>query len=237
MGSGDETRRKKGYDKQNKELFTYNEQSRRWEQTIPPMPTGRCASGVVSIQSALVVASGAIDEEPYTDVVEIFKPDKSQWYSTDPLPTACQEISLTCIGNTCYALGGIKISSRLNQVHYASVDNLLHNAVPGNQTTHCGSSDTQSAWKTLPNTPTYQPAAAMLAGNLLAIGGEETSEGGAAKKEVYMYSPSTNSWLHFSDLPEPRSSAAVAVLSSTEILVIGGWCEGTEVNHYWTANL
>ena len=62
----------------------------------------------------------------------------------------------------------------------------------------------------------------MLAGNLLAIGGYETSQGGVAKKEVYMYSPSTNSWIYVSDLPVPRSGPAVVVLSSTEILVIGG---------------
>ena len=54
--------------------------------------------------------------------------------------------------------------------------------------------------------------------NILAIGG-----GGAAKKKIYMYSPSTNSWIYVSDLPAPRSHTAVAVLSSTEILVIGGW--------------
>jgi N-acetylneuraminic acid mutarotase len=76
----------------------------------------------------------------------------------------------------------------------------------------------------------------VLAGNLLAIGGDETSKAGeAAKKEVYMYSPSTNSWIYISDLPAPRSTTAVAVLSSTEILVIGGFgggrmntvCKGT----------
>ena len=60
----------------------------------------------------------------------------------------------------------------------------------------------------------------MLAGNrLLTIGG---SEGGTAKKEVYMYSPSTNSWIYISDLPAPRSGTAVAVMSLIDILVIGG---------------
>ena len=216
---------KKSKDTRTNEVFTYDEQSRKWKQTIPPMPTARDSPGVVSLQSALVVAGGDSDEGE-TIVVEIFKPDTSQWYSTDPLPTACRDISLTCIGNTCYAVGRFYYPSHFNQALYASVDDLLHNAVPANQTTHSGSSDTQSTWKTLPNTPTYQPAAAVLAGNLLVIGGEETSEGGADKKEVYMYSPSTNSWIYFSDLPEPRSSAAVAVLSSTEILVIGGWCRG-----------
>ena len=146
-------------------------------------------------------------------------------------------ISLVAIGNTCYALGGYGGSHRyLNQALYASVDDLLGNAVPANQTTHSGSSDTQSAWKTLPNTPTYQPAAAVLAGKLLAIGGKEKSEGGADMKKFYMYSPSTNSWIYISDLPAPRSFTAVTVLSTTEVLVIGGR-DGIKVNTVYKGTL
>ena len=205
------------------EVYTYDEQSKKWKQTIPPMPTARCYPGVLSLQSALVVAVGYLN----TDAVDIFKADTSQWYTTDPLPTACRDISLVAIGNTCYALGGYKTPSHLKQALYASVDDLLHNAVPANQTTHSGSSDTRSAWKTLPGTPTYRPAAAVLAGHLLAVGGTETSVfGGAVMKAVYTYSPSTNSWIYISDLPAPRCYAAVAVLSPSEILVIGGRCGG-----------
>ena len=221
--------RKKGNVTSTNEVFTYDERSRKWKQTIPPMPTARHSPGVLSLQLALVVAGGDTGKGA-TNVVEIFKPGTSQWYSTDPLPTACCDISLTgsCIGNTCciYAIGGFNFPLQLNQALCASVDDLFHNAVPANQTTHSGSSDTQSAWKTLPNTPTFQPAAAMLAGNLLAIGGNETSGGGADRKEVYMYSPSTKSWIYLSDLSEPRSDTTVAVLSSSEILVIGGRCDG-----------
>ena len=207
-------------------MYTYDERSKKWKKTIPPMPTARCSQGVLSLQSALVVAGGVGYD--YTDAVEIFKADTSQWYTTDPLPTACEGISLVAIGNTCYALGGYKNPSHLDQALYASVDDLLHNAVPANQTTHSGSSNTQSAWKTLPDTPTYQPTAAVLAGHLLAVGGGETSRGGAAMKEAYTYSPSTNSWIYISDLPAPRYRAAVAVLSPSEILVIGGWCHGDD---------
>ena len=209
----------------------YDEQSQKWNQTIPPMPTARRSPGVLSLQSALVAAGGSAPSHTYTTAVEIFKSDTSQWYRTDSLPIDCRSISLVAIGNTCYALGGFN-GSYLNQALYASVDDLLGNAVPANQTTHSGSSDTQSAWKTLPNTPTYRPAAAMLslAGKLLAIGGNETSKGGADMKEVYMYSPSTNSWIYISDLPAPRSATAVAVLSSTEVLVIGGYDGGRGVN-------
>ena len=215
------------------EVYTYDERSRKWKQTIPPMPTARESPGVLSLQSALVVAGGASSD--YVALVEIFKPDTSQWYRTDPLPTACEDLSLAAFSNTCYALGGWS-GSYLNQALYASIDDLLGNAVPANQTTHSGSSDTQSAWKSLPNTPIRRPTAAVLAGNLLAIGGEETSEGGAYIKEIYVYSPSTNSWIYISDLPVPRSTAAVAVLSSTEILVIGGW-DGRRVNTVYKGTL
>ena len=218
------------------DVYIYGEQSQKWKQTIPPMPTARWSPGVLSLQSALVVAGGFTPSSSYTTVVEIFKPDISQWYKTDPLPTACSDISLVAIGNTCYALGGYKRPSYLNQALYASVDDLLGNAVPADQTIHSGSSDTQSAWKTLPNTPTYRPAAAMLAGNLLAIGGKQTSGAGAFKEEVYMYFSSTNSWIYISDLPAPRSEIAVSVLSSTEILVIGGR-DGGMVNTVYKGTL
>ena len=146
-------------------------------------------------------------------------------------------MSLVAIDNTCYALGGYKWPSHLNQALYASVDDLLCNAVPANQIAHSGRSDTQSAWKTLPDTPTYQPTAAVLASKLLAVGGRKTSPYvGANKKEVYMFSPSTNSWIYVSDLPAPRYSTAVAGLSSTEILVIGG-CDGCRVNTMYKGTL
>ena len=217
------------------DVYMYDERSRKWKQTIPPMPTARHSPGVLSLQSALVVAGGLIDVYTHTDAVEIFESDTSQWYRADHLPIACNDISLVAIGNTCYALGGYD-GSFLNQALYASVDDLLGNAVPANQTTHSGSSDTQSAWKTLPNTPTYHPAAAVLASNLLAIGGKETSGGEASKKAVYMYSPSTNSWVYISDLPAPRSYTVAAVLS-TEVLVIGGEDDGRRVNTVYKGTL
>ena len=196
------------------------------------MPTARYSPGILSLQSALVVAGGYTSSPRYTAAVEILKPDISQWYRTDSLPTVCRNISLAAIGNTCYALGGYNGSTPLNQALYASVDDLLGNAVPANRTIHGGSSGTQSAWKTLPNTPTYQPTAAVLAGNLLGIGGYE---GGATKKEVYLYSPS-NTWIYISDLPAPQYGTAVAALSSTEILVIGGW-DGDCVNTVYKGTL
>ena len=163
---------KKRDDEATNDVFTYSEKASKWKQTIRPMPTARHSPGVLSIQSALVVAGGETSSRETTNAVEIYKVDTSQWYRTDGLPTACQDISLVAIGNTCYALGGNKGLLDLNQAIYASVDDILSNAIPANQTIHSSSNaDAQSAWKTLANTPTYIPAAAVLAGNLLAIGG------------------------------------------------------------------
>ena len=219
------------------EGYTYDEQSREWIQTIPSMPTARHSPGVVSLKSALVVASGDTSYLTYTNNVEIFKPDTSQWYRTDPLPTNCMDISIVTIGNMCYVLGGYVHSAHLNQVLYASVDDLLHNVVRPNQTM-TSSSDRASAWRALPSTPTYRSTVAVLAGNLLAIGGKESSrQESPDEKKVYAYSPSANSWIYISDLPAARSQTAVAVLSSTEILVIGGHIDGYGVNTVYKGTL
>ena len=85
------------------EVYTYDEQSQGWKQTIPHMPTARHSPGVLSLQSALVVAGGYTSQE-FANTVEIFKPDTQQWYRTDPLPIDCCDVSLAAIGNTCYML-------------------------------------------------------------------------------------------------------------------------------------
>ena len=218
---------KKSNRRRSNEIYSYDEMSNKWKQTISPMPTARYSPGVLSLPSALLVAGGVISSRVYVNTVEIFMLETSQWYTTTPLPTACRSVALVATNNTCYALGGYNRPFRFNQALHASIDDLIRNAIPCNHPIR-SSCATQSAWKTLPCTPTYTPAAAVLADNLVAIGGRETSDSdeGAEKKEVYMYSSATGSWVYVSDLPAPLSSTSVAVLSSTEILVIGGWCGG-----------
>ena len=202
----------------------------KWKPALPSMPTARCLPGVLSLQSAMIVIGG-YSTKVDINAVEIFNTSTMQWYKTTPLPTVCREVSVATIGNTCYVVGGYRFPFRLNQAFHASVSDLLGNAVPSNHTpTDSGSSDTQSSWKTLPNTPTYRPAAATLVGSLLTAGGGESSIGEADRKEVYMYSLSTNSWIYISDLPAPLSRTTMVELSPTEVLVIGGVNNGERVN-------
>ena len=46
------------------EVFTFDERSRKWKWTIPPMPTARNSPGVLNIWSALLVAGGDIASTP-----------------------------------------------------------------------------------------------------------------------------------------------------------------------------
>ena len=211
--------RKKSDHKQTKEVYTYIEQSRRWKQTVPPMCTARDGCGVLSLQSALVVAGGETPLGTYTNTVEIFKVNTSQWCKTSPTPRACRDMALVNLGNTCFALGGYE-RAHLNFVFSASIHDILHGAVPTDETP---SSD---AWETLEPTPRYRPAGAVLAGRLVALGGMERMEspGGSAEKEIYMYSHSSDSWIYIGDLPAPRAVVTAVVLSTTEILVMGGFC-------------
>ena len=218
------------------EVFMFDARAvitQKWKHTtIPPMPTARSFAGVLSLQSALVVAGGDIGKYTscHSGAVEIFRPETSRWYKTDPLLRKCRDVAVVAIDGMCYVLGGYDFPRCLNQVLYASVDDLLRNAVPANQTTHSGSSDTQSAWKTLPNTPTYKPAAAVLAGGLYAVSGRDAAEEETSgKTKVHFYSLATKAWIHVCDLPALQLDGAVASLLLSEMLVIGGWGEDKQM--------
>ena len=205
------------------DVYSYDEHLQQWKTLCLHMPIARNYPGILSLQSVLLVAGGFS-----LNTVNFLHTNTSQWYRTDSLPTDCCNISFVAIDDQCYVIGGYNEPYHLNQALCASIDDLFDKAIPVNQTTSSDESVTQSAWKALPNTPTYQPTAAVLAGNLLAIGGKETSkweQGSSNKREIYMYLHSSHSWVYINDLPFPRSYTAVATLSSTEILVIGGWGE------------
>ena len=214
---------------QMKYTYVYDAKLERWKQMIEAtMPSARAFPSIMSVQLGLIVASGLVElyDDDYTDVVEIFQADISQWYKADPLPKVYSFLSTVVIGNMCYVLGECKHlglgDTTCPRALYASVDDLISNAVPTNQTFHHDPSDAHSVWKMLPHPPSYQPAAAMLDDYLVAIGGWQVSKEGARKKEVYAFSTSMNSWVHISDLPAPRTNTAVAVMTRMDILVTGG---------------
>ena len=211
--------RKKGSRERVNEVYSFDEVSQRWEKMFPPMPTAKSTMPAIGLPSAVVATIGGRTKSGDTDIVEIFRPDTSQWYKTDSIQTVCCATSAVCIGSTCYTLGGYNDPQCLNQALYASVDDLLSNAVPVDAATS-GSAD---AWKNLPNTPTYQPVASVINDNLYTIGGLDKVDGKVAQKAIYMYDHTSNCWIYADNLPSPLVGTNAAILSPREILVIGGW--------------
>ena len=231
-----------------KEVYTFDVRS--WKQTIPSMSLARFCPAVISHKSMLVVAGGEHLDE-VTRTVEIFRlTTKSQWHKTpiNSLPTPCFGLSVVSSDseNMHYVLGGKVDRRNLNQAMYVSLDDFYCSIIPVYSTTddilkssmdlstsvdnlrrHATLVKEQQAvcspWKVLHSTPTYSPAAATMAGSLIAVGGWERSDGGAVQTKILKYSTDTNSWIYISDLPAPKAKTTAAVISSTEVLVIGGW--------------
>ena len=195
-----------------------------WKKTIPPMPTARSSPGVLSLDSALIVAAGS--GETNLDCIEIYELGSLQWSVTSALPSPCFRVQLVLFRNTCYAIGGVMQSNDEgepmsdNHVYSASVDNLFQNAVLADQTTDIA--DNPLVWTMVSVTPTYAPAVTTLAGSLVALGGDEKPTGGIIQGGVYVYSPSTTFWMNITELPVPLAEPIAVPLSSTDILVIGG---------------
>ena len=194
-----------------------------WKQSIPPMPVACESPAVLSHHSTLAVAGGNAGRTR-TSVVQVFREETSQWYTTEPLPFLWDRPSSLVIGNRWYLLGGGVLKEHYsNRVICAHVDILLQKAVPYCDQASTDRDSTNSAWEVLPNTPYYAAIAATLGSSLLAVGGSTTNKRPSnPHTAVYAYSSCTNTWIHISDLPAPRLWAATAMLSPTELLVIGG---------------
>ena len=188
----------------------------KWKQTLPVMPTARSYPGVLSTESALIVAGG-LKGDTSCDHVEIFKQETLQWYIASALPSPCFGMPMVLQRDICYAVGGRTLKHSMiknntlistDQTFCASIDELLSNSSP--------------VWKTLANTPSYAPAVAMLGGSLVATGGDNKPVDGTVQNEMYIYSTCANSWINTFDLPLPLPELSIVAVSSTEIMVIGG---------------
>ena len=195
--------------------------SPKWERRVPPMPTARSSVSAIGLKSSLLVVGGLTDKGESTNMVEVFKLDSSQWFTTDSinLPQPGHALSLAILDDTLYVVGGHTRdqTAKSNQVLSASISDILDFA----EYDEIDSETIDSHWKILQSTPTYQPVAAVLDGHLLVVCGHETPETDATNKKIYAFSPSINSWSYISDLPSGVVCTTSATLSQKEMLVIG----------------
>jgi N-acetylneuraminic acid mutarotase len=122
-----------------------------------------------------------------------------------------QEIGVTAIGRTLYALGGFDAAGAARAV------------VEGYDTV----ADQWTTLAPLP-APVHHPMAAAVDGRVYSIGGL-TGGSFAAVTAVHAYDPATNAWTPRAPLPAARGAGGVAVIDG-RVYVVGGFRNGGSVD-------
>jgi len=194
--------------------LTGKRKRKKWSKKFPPMPTSRWATATVCYRDSLIVAggtSGAGELKDSLATVEVMDTETWQWFTANSLPRPLALASSTICGDHLYVLRGKSaFTCTLLSMHSLSM---------GAQQKATSPSLPQE-WRKIANLPTYYSTCATVHRQLLAVGG--LAKDGSKSDAVYRYCSSTNSWEVVSHMPTPRYDCLVAVLPSSELMVVGG---------------
>ena len=203
-------------------LGVWEEGSQTWTHPFPEMSTPRLYSSIVSYQRWLVVAGGDKGRGSYQKRVELLDTHSRRWYEGSPLPKECSGMSSTINGNMWFLMSGRSFHQENKCVFSVCLDELISQAVSSS------TGVTTSPWQNLTDTPLTNSTLLILSGALLSVGGYKSSA-------IYLYQPSSRSWVKVSDLPAKLSRCACIVLPSGEIFMAGGYDQDEASQSYGIA--
>ena len=174
-----------------------------WEEVLPPMPTKLVFPAAVRTPTHMVVAGGRLKVGIAT--VEVLNTETFQWSRASSVPEGVGYPQMTICGGCLY------LTDCDSHVFSCSVEDLLKST---------NSSDGGSLWTRLANIPARGDSTlTTLRGRVLATGGRDD---GNLTGAIHCYDVATNSWSVIGHTPTPRCSVLTAVLSSNELVVVGG---------------
>jgi len=148
-----------------------------------------------------------------------------QWLTANSLPHPLSLASATVCGDRLYMLKA-ELDSRTQSLT-CSLTDLLHSCQPpsvpslGERLWRALSlADQRQVWQNVANVPVGWSTCTTINGQLLAVGGSDSSSD--TTDAVYRYNPTSNSWKVISHMPTARYCCLVAVLPSSELMVVGG---------------
>jgi N-acetylneuraminic acid mutarotase len=181
-----------------------------YKEIFPAMPTKRWGTTAVTSKEHLIVAGGTIGEycADRLNTVEVMDTKSLVWSTVASLPHPYYSASATICGDQLYMLGGWDVEHRTKSVLTCSLTELLQ------------SSSSSSIWHRVADVPAYHSTCATVNGELLVVGG--CDENRKLSSAIHKYNPTTNSWDLISNTSAARYDRLVAVLSTNEMMVIGG---------------
>ena len=200
------------------------DRGRKWMEKFPPMPTKRWSTAAVCSVKSLIVAGGTTGTGRYTDnlaTVEVMDTETCQWLTASSLPHPFNAASATICGDRLYLLGGYDSKDWTKSLLTCSVPDLL--SVPPLEEQlkrDLSLTDQHQVWQVVADVPVYRSTCTTINGQLLAVGGCNSSSD--ATDAVHRYNPTSNSWEVISHMPTARCWCLVAVLPSSELMVVGG---------------
>ena len=179
------------------QLWVLDEQW-QWTQSLPLMTTERSWASAVNMDHYLIVAGGN-DEHVLLDVVEVY--DGQYWRKAQSIPKASCSMKSCLLKGIWYLAGG--------EIIYTSLYSLI-------ATTSSLMVRQTSVWKTLPNVPIKWSTLVIIGKQLATVGGFSYS------LAIHVFSFSSNSWVYVGNLPVTSQSTCTVVLSTGELLLVGG---------------
>ncbi|MEX2537231.1 MAG: kelch repeat-containing protein [Actinomycetota bacterium] len=181
------------------------------------MPTPRTEVAVAALDGKIFAAGGFISGGAATDVVEVYDPQSDRWTESVPLPAARHHMGLTAADGRLYAVAGYDKDGRATSTVWSRT-------VPNGR------------WREETELPTPRGALAVVATEpgddpqIFAIGGANDFTGRARLTgAVESFSPDTETWTEYPELPEPRDHLAAA-LDRDSVFVVGGRKLSLETN-------
>ena len=216
------------------QLFSWAKEGSQqmWTKKFPPMPTKRWgAAALCTKTNSIVVAGGEGEGETVLRTVEVMNTDTLQWCSAMDLPQALCYATLTTCDDCVYLQGGNDNDQEPNRQVY-KCSSAYFNPPP-----HMGSfrahfrdilrpfTETSTlknvgAWTRITDLPVSYSSFVTFQEKLLSIGGMDLND--KPSTAIYMYNPGDNSWEVISHLLIPRYDCIAAVISNTQLVVVGG---------------
>lgn len=190
-------------------VYRLNEAEKKWEASLPAMPTGRFSLSVFSTDSALVACGGGVwhdgDATPTPcSVVEVYRRETKSWQLASALPRPCAAMSSSAIGTTCYLLGDTDSEDRVGPM-YADIAEITDSSGKGTSNPNDSNKNSDIAEITGSREDTSNPNHSKSSAKSMAL---DSSNG-----------PLELRWHH---LPPPPVANTSIVATRSYLLAIGG---------------
>ena len=196
-------------------LFTFDltdeGSGRKWtDKDFPPKPKKLCGSTALHTETVLIVAGGSNNIFSGSErTVEVMDIETLHWSIASDLPQPLYSAPGAVCGDHVYILS---LKHGIRSMYTCSVHALVQS---------CKSRVRSSVWRRVAAPPVIRTTCVSINGRLHVIGGFDSID--KSSEAVYVYDPATDSWKVTSHMATARSNCFAAVLTSNQLVVVGGW--------------